>query len=84
MLLLPLQYFLNVFFSQMRDLIALLSHEGTLSSQTIVSSGIKLLRIFIIVKLKIETFSTTLVLRKAMPQLKSEIARLTSSVFTCL
>ena len=68
----------------MRDSIALLNHGGSLLSQTIFSWGIKLLSIFNIQLLKIETFSLTLVLRKALSQLKSVIARLISSVFACL
>ena len=72
------------FFSWMRDLIVLLNHRGSLPSQATVAWGIKLLIIFNIVLLKIDTFSLTLVLRKAQSQWKSVIARLISSVFTCL
>ena len=51
---------------------------------TMVSWGIKLLSIFVIVLPKIETFLLVWVLRKALFQLKSIIAYLIRSVFSCL
>ena len=85
MLLLLLQYFLNVsFFSWARKMIVLLNHGGSLSSQIIIWWVIKLVSIFLIVLLKIETFFLTLVLRKALSQLKSVTVLLISSVFACL
>ena len=77
-------FFIVSYFLWMTDLIALLSHAGSLLSQTIVSWGIKLLSIFVIVLLKIETFLLVWVLRKALFQLKSIIAYLIRSVFSCL
>ena len=77
-------FFECVFSSWMRDLIALLNYGGSLSSQTIVSWWLKLLSIFIIVLLKIEIFWWTLVLRKALSQIKSVIPCLISLVFACL
>ena len=77
-------FFECVFSSWMRDLIALLNYGGSLSSQTIVSWWLKLLSIFIIVLLKIEIFWLTLVLRKALSQIKSVIPCLISLVFACL
>ena len=84
MLLFLFRYFLNVsFFSWMRDLVGISNCGESLSSQTIASWGIKLLSIFIMVLLKTETFSLTIVLRKAPSILKSVISRLIGSVFSC-
>ena len=62
--------------------ILLLNHGGSLSSHTIFSWGIKLLRMLRMVLLKITTFSVTLVFKKALCQLNSSIALFKSSEFT--
>ena len=77
-------FFIVSYFLWMTDLIALLNHAGYLLSQTILSWGIKLLSIFVIMLLKIETFLLIWVLRKALFQLKLTIPYLIRSVFSCL
>ena len=69
------------FFSETKVFILLLNQGGSLSLHTIVSCGIKLLRILRIVLLKISTFSLTFVFENALSQLNSLMARLISLVF---
>ena len=58
----------------------LLNHGESLSSHANISCGMKLLRIFRIVLLKMLTFSLTLVFEKALVQLNSLIALRISSI----
>ena len=64
--------------------ILLLNQGGFLSSHTIISRGIKLLRILRIVLLKISISSLILVFENALSQLNSLMARLISPVFASL
>ena len=64
--------------------ILLLNHGGSLSSHTIVSWGIKLLRMLRTVLLKITTSSLKLLFKKALCQSIFSIALFISSVFASL
>ena len=68
-------------FSLNNDLIFPLNHGGSLSSQTITSWGMKLLRTFKTVLLKIKTFSSTCLFAKALSQSNSLTDRLMRSTW---
>ena len=63
------------FFSLIKVFILLLNQGGSLSLHTIISCGIKLLRILRIVLLKILTFSLTIAFENALSQLNYLMAR---------
>ena len=72
------------FFSLINVLIFLLSRGGFLSLHKIVSCGIKLLIMLKTVLMKIPTFSSTVVFKKALCRLNSPVALFISSVLASL